>query len=548
MKGALEWENEYGSNKGAEFYSNAMKILNKKTIRVLSVVDSNTTGLTPDKWAALIYREGTSHKKGVRAAGGSYGIGKNAPYILSDLRTVCYSTRYLGKNGENGRIEKFIGRCKISAHKDLFGNDYMLQNIGWGTKAKIEHGYRTPATEGNSIYEKFRLNESGSGIYIVGFKLNSNNWIKKAKISIACNYFAAIHDEKLKVIIASDSEKFKIDKSTLEQIFENDVKKNTASRHYYHIIRNQNSKKEIIDTKIGTFILQFSIGNEDMPNQICYINRMGMLITDARTLTSNPFHAKINNSYDKYAGVVIAENDDVDKKIRLLEPPNHQAIEYESIEDSKESENMRKIFENIRNKITEIIQKELSNNRKHDETNLDELHDILPFPTDRNVDIEPDGDLDHYEQKHNQSKGTDSSITKPVGGSNGKPKPGSPTSTQHSNDYVPSGSSLSSLNKPRIMRSPTKMRIAFTPTKNGVSIFTIRPAGEENFNEDAIKMKISNVKSNSDHKIKIKNDQIIINSKKDDRVIIDVDVEENDICGGYNLMEVIPDNKKRSKK
>ena len=127
-------------------------MLKKKAIPTLEIIDENTTGLTDDKWTALVYKEGTPNKKGVKGvAGGSFGIGKNAPYVASKLGLVCYSTRYLDKH----RVEKFIARCKMVAHKDpTDGRE--LQNVGFGTSERLVDSH-FPPVKGTAIPKIFRL-------------------------------------------------------------------------------------------------------------------------------------------------------------------------------------------------------------------------------------------------------------------------------------------------------------------------------------------------------------------------------------------------------
>ena len=48
------------------------------------------------QWHRLVKMTGQSAKNS-NTAGGSYGIGKHAPFAVSGLRTIFYSTRYKSK-------------------------------------------------------------------------------------------------------------------------------------------------------------------------------------------------------------------------------------------------------------------------------------------------------------------------------------------------------------------------------------------------------------------------------------------------------------------
>lgn len=96
-------------------YEKARNALKRKRIRCLRITDSGTTGLSDSNWDALVTREGDVQKSSV-GAGGSYGIGKNAVFNVSDAQTVFYSTRYV--NGREGRVEKMQGKATLMSHQD----------------------------------------------------------------------------------------------------------------------------------------------------------------------------------------------------------------------------------------------------------------------------------------------------------------------------------------------------------------------------------------------------------------------------------------------
>lgn len=83
--------------RSSRFFQRAMELLQSPTIKILRISDYNTTGLTGSRqerdsnWLNLIKSAGVSSK--VALAGGSFGIGKNAPFACSELRTVFYGTK-----------------------------------------------------------------------------------------------------------------------------------------------------------------------------------------------------------------------------------------------------------------------------------------------------------------------------------------------------------------------------------------------------------------------------------------------------------------------
>ncbi len=75
-----------------EFFKDAGRTLRSSRIDSIRVTDSNTTGLNKRGWRACIVVEGRSAKES-DTDGGSYGLGKNAPFAMSSVGVVCYATR-----------------------------------------------------------------------------------------------------------------------------------------------------------------------------------------------------------------------------------------------------------------------------------------------------------------------------------------------------------------------------------------------------------------------------------------------------------------------
>ena len=93
----LSFWKKNNNKKTVDFFDKAQKVAEQNTIPVLRISDFNTTGLTgSDKdyntpWQNLVKASGVSDKGDNE--GGSFGIGKSAPFACSNLRTVFYSTQ-----------------------------------------------------------------------------------------------------------------------------------------------------------------------------------------------------------------------------------------------------------------------------------------------------------------------------------------------------------------------------------------------------------------------------------------------------------------------
>lgn len=83
-----QWPNE---QKTMMMLRKMKKLLQDERISILKISDYNTTGLRKENWQSLIEQVGSSVKSDDSSAG-SFGIGKGAPFAVSDLRMVLYST------------------------------------------------------------------------------------------------------------------------------------------------------------------------------------------------------------------------------------------------------------------------------------------------------------------------------------------------------------------------------------------------------------------------------------------------------------------------
>ena len=73
-----------------------------------------------------------------------------------------------------------------------------MQHIGFYTD---EDG--GPLTGARSIPKVFRLSDTGTGVFIMGFNPRSDDWTAEIAKAAADNYFYAIHNKHLVVSIQS---------------------------------------------------------------------------------------------------------------------------------------------------------------------------------------------------------------------------------------------------------------------------------------------------------------------------------------------------------
>ena len=146
----------------AIFFKHAKEIVEAPKISCLRIRDSGTTGLRgpvngpTGQWFAITKGRGLSEGKDP-VAGGSFGIGKSAPFTVSDLRTIFYSTRY----EENGKpVERALGKCILTSQTMKPG----IYTSGTGYYGISEKGI---PLEGADIPEGLRVIGHGDGTQIL---------------------------------------------------------------------------------------------------------------------------------------------------------------------------------------------------------------------------------------------------------------------------------------------------------------------------------------------------------------------------------------------
>ena len=359
-------------------YEHALNIADQDSIRCLKIQDTGTTGLRDASWDALVLQEG-SVKKNTNASvpGGSYGIGKNAVLTVTDLMTVFYSTRYV--QGRKGRVEKLQGKATLMAHQDpQFTEDesgrHYLQHVGFYRMPDQQ-----PITGTKEVPPFFKLDETGTAIFIIGFNPRSAEWLKDLKSAVISNFFHAIHHDRLRVIIRPlDRPESTITFQTIDMEFE-ELIPDSAAYQYYQTIRGDQQTHRMttsIQGEIGSVHLQIKMGIG--PRRTAYINRNGMLVTDSKEQRINPLAPRGRNVWPDYTAVVMPATDAGANFLRSMENPNHSSLSPNQLVDQdaqqRAIETLRATRQTVRNTIDSII----TSNPQENITNADELIQRLP--------------------------------------------------------------------------------------------------------------------------------------------------------------------------
>lgn len=339
----------------ADAYDKILSVLEKDTIKCLRVSDYNTSGLVGvdsndqkgNKFNALAKGTGLSEKNG-SVSGGSKGVGKNAAFLMSKIRTVFYSTH--ANKDTDGNLSTHLGYMGVSNLISGWLND---QNKNPGDDYTQGTGYFSADDSNDAIHGVLdldpsshkRTNESGTDIYILGFEPESD-WKNEIICSILDSFMAAINRNQLSVSV-DDQE---INSETLGslvydgKIISDKMKSGIVSQYLLLTGAEGKVKTYDIETDYGScelFILPLKKDEESLATHKCVMIRHPLMKIK---------EIAIGSTFPVSAMCIIREGT-IGEMLRRIENPQHIDWEPNRIEEPSE----RKEYKNLLNDITKQI-------------------------------------------------------------------------------------------------------------------------------------------------------------------------------------------------
>jgi hypothetical protein len=155
------------------------------TLRVLTITDRNTVGLTGEEFGedsnfTALCRNTLDSQKDDDTAGGTYGLGKSVHWAFSGARTVFFNSLPTGEWGAGG--ERLFGRTELPSHP-FVDNGQNVWYEGPGFFGNVEHstdesdrgGKRAASVRGDSAARRANAlgigrTTQGTTVAIVGFR------------------------------------------------------------------------------------------------------------------------------------------------------------------------------------------------------------------------------------------------------------------------------------------------------------------------------------------------------------------------------------------
>lgn len=348
-----------GIRKDAQFFELACDAIRKPTINILTVEDYGTTGLVgpsvPGKpFHALVKGSGVSQKSS-SDAGGSFGIGKNAAFAVSQFRTVFYSTLFGDATNPNYLAQ---GKAILVSHTDTQGGEKRgIGYCGLSDFRAIESARLLPAW--------LQRSELGTTVASLGFQ-HEDSWEWQMVESLVRNFFAAINDGTVcfEVIREGDAP-IVVSRDSIGELFEKDTVKRASeeagskadlmfAEAMYHALTSAETK--VFEESFGTFgRFRFRLlEGANLPRKIGFL-RNGMYLTDNLRHFGHPL-ARFSLSRD-FVGVVEPLDFETSGRVRELENPRHDELSADRLDDAKARSlaktNMRKLGKWLRDVIRE---------------------------------------------------------------------------------------------------------------------------------------------------------------------------------------------------
>jgi hypothetical protein len=365
FRASLDFWSVQSVKKAADFFERAIKMMESGSIPFLRISDFNTTGLKGSKseyntpWCNLTKSSGASDKAGT--SGGSFGIGKFAPFACSEFRTVFYSTLDI----EN--VTAFQGISRITS----FRRDDNDITVGVGYYG---------ADNNQPVYSQLNLDphfrrekrQTGTDIFIAGFRFYSTDWKDSIITSVLDGFLYAVYTGKL-VVRVSD---VVINKETLPALIsEYQTSLTENADKYYTVLTSDDTVWYEVDFKNhGTvrlgLIIQSDKHQTEMHRKVAMIRKTGMKIMDRGNISG----------IIPFAGVMLIEGEKINDFLRNLENPQHTRWEPERMEPKSQVPFARAYIKELVDYIKDCLEK-LKQSSDVDEIDPD-VGEYLPDESD----------------------------------------------------------------------------------------------------------------------------------------------------------------------
>ena len=349
MKCKRFWAQQ-NDGKTNEFIKNAIDAISGDKFFVLRISDYNTFGLQGafdndefKPWKSLVQGDAFSVKTSDSAAG-SFGIGKAAPFVVSNLQTVFYRT-YDQKEVRAAQgvthLVSFEGEASVP------GEDKIRRSTGYFGDGNENRAFKSI----QQLDDICKRTEHGTDLFVPGFNFvtgHSTEWDDEIIIEILDNFLYSIYSGKLEVVV----NKYVINKKTVEGYITRYLPKTKQAAAFFEVIREDNESviEEIRDFyQLGSLRLRL-IYTPEANKKVLVVRHSGMKISDIPSLPKGI----------SFTGFLELQGEELNKFFRKMENPQHNKWEHKRHPNPEKAKRFKEEVEGwVRDFIGEKI-KEIS--------------------------------------------------------------------------------------------------------------------------------------------------------------------------------------------
>lgn len=344
------------------FYRSAIERIERaETISVLAIHDFNTHGLTgpttfsnnPGSWWKLVRSTGSSLKNNAGAAG-SFGHGSKAPFVFSGARTVLYYTTF---DDDGRRVERFQGKTILESMPYPENPDSFTSRTGY---FGLPHASGAQPLTGDDVPQWIRDDRQamsdapGTSVLVVLPLLESlEDFWMKTKIAVTANFTPAVLQDRVIIHLGSGEQ---IQSSTIGSIFNSldrsslDDTAQARLESAQTVLQGSKESREI--PEMGLINFYSRTGDGVTHRKVGIARTAGMLITrDAERLKAQ------FGSTEPFDLFVWIHNGELNKLLRSLENPEHDAFEFDRIKDPQRNKQARNAYNTFAKMVREYISK-----------------------------------------------------------------------------------------------------------------------------------------------------------------------------------------------
>ncbi len=339
-------------------YEQMESVLGEDTIYCLRVSDFNTKGLvgveseTQEKNSFLALTKGSGvSEKDDAVAGGSKGVGKNAAMLMSEVRTIFYSTHTcVGLDRKPAQHKGYLGVADfvsgyVCDDVDNEERDY-TQGPGYFSVDDINRPV-SGLFNIDSSYTK-REDESGTDIYIIGFEGDST-WQKEVINSILDSFLVAVIKGDLEITVNNIS----INRETVKDLLDDNdlIYKSNHSNLIcqYRMLTGADAVQLYkVETEYGEcdlYILPLSEEEDALATHKCVMVRHPLMKIKTYDLGAS----------FRVSALCIIDDGPLGKMLRDIENAEHNDWQTKRIKDKITRKEVENAITDIRQQITDAV-------------------------------------------------------------------------------------------------------------------------------------------------------------------------------------------------